>query len=816
MRCHSTSSHYTRQPCRTIISVCQSSGCYVIPAGWTFREGPRSEQWSWCFQTEQGRRPCHGLKGVQPALGAFVSHFPRHWSHSGNERLTATYKTPESPLIECLAGFRWTRAFCRLVLLICQFFFRCDVLNEWPSSFFSFCCLIGVWIFLVCNLARLEISTLSYRSLWDLNVESAGLHQPITLRPFEHHATNMLSFHWLTGFHFFYLVRTRTTCQVTFLGWIQTLHFRPFRYVAWTTELRSKARARNSGSRDRRRRRSRDRGRDDSRGRDANPPFSIFPQAETNESSSSLRLTPNTQSQSRGHDQDLTTWRHIVDVEPPPIARRYPPAPVLHHWPWPFILIEAFNMTWTVHHPGRNRISSTNWFNQFTIQNNNIKQLHLHSTFNFALNQDNFIHHPTAAPYQNPEISAPWLRFRHPEDVKIIAPPIFPLQNFFDLVKVEFQKVAQKPNDPIDQMTESQLALDLLGPTMLINNKMDIAKSRPQVWTWIPNQFNYTCHCQQTTSKMVSLWIQDPYCWLHCDQLVDACQGPGHIKDFWFKLWHALDKWKTEAVGLIAFLLHMNFLFLELLSCKWTTTYRSISSRRSRASPAEKTFDHGKLRSTPFPWCLHNGQIGTTVPLTSSLHTISPTSKKRTNTSWFATTNGLTILSLLLRKDTSSQVGVTLGTCHWYGISIEDCIDRRNQTSGNHWRGQRTIPLAPKLLLPNRRKPNTWSCQQGHVHPTEHCDNHPHPQTFAVGTQAFHLSRHSQEPSTTTLSFDARWSRSGVHSLPLFRHHSRTREEVDGQKSPCYYDGFLSLDGRLHDKTLTPRFRLKSPLNSWG
>ena len=33
-------SHYTRQPCRTLISVCQSSGCYVIPAGWTFREGP--------------------------------------------------------------------------------------------------------------------------------------------------------------------------------------------------------------------------------------------------------------------------------------------------------------------------------------------------------------------------------------------------------------------------------------------------------------------------------------------------------------------------------------------------------------------------------------------------------------------------------------------------------------------------------------------------------------------------------------------------------------------------------------------------------
>ena len=34
-------SNYTRQSCRTIISVCQSSGCYVIPVGWTFREGPR-------------------------------------------------------------------------------------------------------------------------------------------------------------------------------------------------------------------------------------------------------------------------------------------------------------------------------------------------------------------------------------------------------------------------------------------------------------------------------------------------------------------------------------------------------------------------------------------------------------------------------------------------------------------------------------------------------------------------------------------------------------------------------------------------------
>ena len=62
-----SSSNYTRQTCRTLISVCQSSGCYVIPVGWTFREGPGQINHSWCFQTEPGRPLCHGLKAVQPA-----------------------------------------------------------------------------------------------------------------------------------------------------------------------------------------------------------------------------------------------------------------------------------------------------------------------------------------------------------------------------------------------------------------------------------------------------------------------------------------------------------------------------------------------------------------------------------------------------------------------------------------------------------------------------------------------------------------------------------------------------------------------------
>ena len=54
-------------------------------------------------------------------------------------------------------------------------------------------------------------------------------------------------------------------------------------------------------------------------------------------------------------------------------------------------------------------------------------------------------------------------------------------------------------------------------------------------------------HCQESTAQMQHLWIQDPYCWLHSDELVAACQGKSPLKDFWFKLWHALDIWKHEA-----------------------------------------------------------------------------------------------------------------------------------------------------------------------------------------------------------------------------------------------------------------------------
>ena len=54
-------------------------------------------------------------------------------------------------------------------------------------------------------------------------------------------------------------------------------------------------------------------------------------------------------------------------------------------------------------------------------------------------------------------------------------------------------------------------------------------------------------HCQENTTQMQHFWIQEPYCWLYSDELVAACKGNTPPKEFWFKLWHALDKWKLDA-----------------------------------------------------------------------------------------------------------------------------------------------------------------------------------------------------------------------------------------------------------------------------
>ena len=104
-------SHYTRQTCRTLISVCQSSGCYVIPAGWTFREGPGQINHSWCFQTEPGRPSCHGLKAVQPALWAITASRAPEFKNSRAILALGGFQPLIRPSVnpEFMSGrFRWT------------------------------------------------------------------------------------------------------------------------------------------------------------------------------------------------------------------------------------------------------------------------------------------------------------------------------------------------------------------------------------------------------------------------------------------------------------------------------------------------------------------------------------------------------------------------------------------------------------------------------------------------------------------------------------------------------------------------------------
>ena len=209
-----------------------------------------------------------------------------------------------------------------------------------------------------------------------------------------------------------------------------------------------------------------------------------------------------------------------------------------------------------------------------------------------------------------------------------------------------------------------------------------------------------------------------------------------------------------------AFLRRMTSHLLEhLLKHKLILISKNRSSRRWNHNLVEKTFVHGKLRSTLLQWCLPNGLIGR-IPLTSSYSTNSPIGTRKRSTFWFATTNGL--------------------------------------TSSNNWREERFIPLVPELLLlSNWRKYDTHFHHQRSVHPAEYRHSPSHEKILAIGTQTIHLSWNCQEPSRTALQSRTRRSGRGVHSFPLFRHYARTWEEMDGSKSPCYYNGLLSLDDRF-------------------
>ena len=115
-------SHYTRQPCRTLISVCQSSGCYVIPAGWTFREGPVSWKPQLMFPNGTREAIVPWIKGRTPGPSEPLqpvghqnlrTYEPfRRW-----EAFQPLIKDLVSPLILCLEGIRWTRSRVESVLV---------------------------------------------------------------------------------------------------------------------------------------------------------------------------------------------------------------------------------------------------------------------------------------------------------------------------------------------------------------------------------------------------------------------------------------------------------------------------------------------------------------------------------------------------------------------------------------------------------------------------------------------------------------------------------------------------------------------------
>lgn len=132
---------------------------------------------------------------------------------------------------------------------------------------------------------------------------------------------------------------------------------------------------------------------------------------------------------------------------------------------------------------------------------------------------------------------------------------------------------------------------------------------------------------------MVDLWKQEPYWWLHSDELIAACRGSSNIKDFWFKLWHALDKWKTDA---------------NRRKHRIHAAHDSDSVDDSWPPPSwpDHQEDHWQHQcwwtSTMAILCLcwlHNGQLGQ-IPSVSLWHTTTRPNNHMTNISWFATTNG--------------------------------------------------------------------------------------------------------------------------------------------------------------------------------
>lgn len=316
--------------------------------------------------------------------------------------------------------------------------------------------------------------------------------------------------------------------------------------------------------------------------------FSIFPQTEPDEGSSSLRLTPNSQSrsrsyepsQSRNHEQDLATWRNLRNVDAPPILRRIQP-PVLRPETPPVTMIM---------HPDRsvqfdlNRAppqEEQDFFCRLVQSINPSGQPQYQAeppplNIQFCQPQGQVLpsshNRTTPAPSgRSPTTTTPSPRESREHRTDHFSIPTFlrPRQDGPSESGTETDRPRQPdPNVPtrtgsqwtykLEQQPDGQCRITTEGadkdphPILFrfISSQECPRHNLQQTDIYVP-WLDYTIreysHCQQTTNKMVNIWIQDPYCWLQCDQLVEACQNSNRIKDFWFKLWHALDKWKTEA-----------------------------------------------------------------------------------------------------------------------------------------------------------------------------------------------------------------------------------------------------------------------------
>ena len=356
-------------------------------------------------------------------------------------------------------------------------------------------------------------------------------------------------------------------------------------------ELRSKARARDSRSRDRRRRRGsrdRDRGaprdRQDTRTNEAQPPFSIFPRSEPSDSGPSLRLTPNTEhrsrsqerSPSRTYEQDLTTW-HNIDappirrrvplqvgpIDPPPVAVTIHPnrsmqfdfnrAPPREEQEFFYRLLQSINPS------GPAPVTTDPPVNiQYFQPQRQVLPSSDHRT-------------PPASRSRSPTLASTAPRESRERRNETLTIPDFlrPRQHQASESGTETDHRRQSDSSvpartgsqwtyKLEQQNDGHCRITLEGsdrdPNPIIFrflSSQDCPRNtlhQMDIYVpWLDYTIREFSHCQQTTNHMVNIWIQEPYCWLKCDQLVEACEGKAKIKEFWFKLWHALDKWKAEA-----------------------------------------------------------------------------------------------------------------------------------------------------------------------------------------------------------------------------------------------------------------------------